>query len=595
MKLLRFAIPFFLAAVISGQTSSDEHFLCDQDFSKSLTAQLAVEGRSVNEPHKKIKIFIRLADFSWPIDEPAARSYFTEAYKAAVDNHREKGFESRAVSDDPKAVKVQVPDHRFEVIKAIAKRDAAWARRLTDEVMEEYDKSAKDRKTGDRSREIQELLSFAGLAVESDPALAMYLYRRVMQYPLDYHWLYALYAAAGKDRSFADALYREMVSNYRTATPRRMLFLSAYPFSRSQIFGVAKLQYGTSIPDGFAPDRDLQRLFVETFLNRIIAFTENPQERTMPREDYHQPEPVHMASSLAELEPIIIQDLPFLLQRFGEARARVSSLLTEEMQQAVQAGEKRNATAAGGFDAVLKRAEEAEEKGTLTDSIVLNLVTSSKTEEHFRITESWLGKIKEEPIRTSISNYFWFLRAELAIKEERFADAEAFSKKVPEVEHRSKLAFLLAEKQLENVNDRASAYQTLNEVAKLARSTESSVTKAKILLGLAHQYERFNHGFALEELGEAVRVINRMTDPDLFMQSEFRQISGKNFQFYTVYPVPGYDLEVTFREISKNDFELGLSNARAIDDKFLRTIAMLTVAANCAEKVKKLAADADQN
>ena len=106
------------------------------------------------------------------------------------------------------------------------------------------------------------------------------------------------------------------------------------------------------------------------------------------------------------------------------------------------------------------------------------------------------------------------------------SDAGKFSAKVPELEHQATLAFDLAEAKLKNVVDAASVYQDLNEVAKLARRMDDSPTKAKILLGLAYQYEKINHGFALEELSEAIRVINKLKDPDLF-SSSFSQIVGR--------------------------------------------------------------------
>ncbi len=294
-----------------------------------------------------------------------------------------------------------------------------------------------------------------------------------------------------------------------------------------------------------------------------------------------------MLTALAELEPIVIERFPFLLQRFAEARSQATSLLTDEMQKSMTDREKTDEISALSFDERLKRVEKADEEGKLTDAMIVNLVTwGDKTEAQFRALEPWLDKLKEERVKIASTSYFLFLRAKLAIKEKRFDDAERHAKKVPEVEHRSVLAFETAEEQLKNVNDAALAYQTLNEVAKLVRTTENSATKAKILLGLTYQYEKINHGFALEELGEAIRVINRMKDPDLFSTSVIRQIVGKTFAHYAMYSIPGYDLESTLRNISKNDYDLGLSNARSLDDKYLRTIAVLAVAKNCVESAK---------
>ncbi len=65
-----------------------------------------------------------------------------------------------------------------------------------------------------------------------------------------------------------------------------------------------------------------------------------------------------------------------------------------------------------------------------------------------------------------------------------------------------------------------------------------------------------------------------------------RQISGKGFGFYAIFNTPGYNLEKTFEELSKKDFELSLTNAKSLDDKYFRTLAVIAVAGNCAKNAK---------
>ena len=52
------------------------------------------------------------------------------------------------------------------------------------------------------------------------------------------------------------------------------------------------------------------------------------------------------------------------------------------------------------------------------------------------------------------------------------------------------------------------------------------------------------------------------------------------------FSTPGYDLEKTFEELSKKDFEMSLANAKALDDKYFRTLAVIAVANNCAKNAK---------
>lgn len=70
--------------------------VCNADFAKLLVQQQVMEGKSVTDPVKRIKILNRSADFLWPFDEPTSRSYFAEAWKLADDRFKEKGFESKS-------------------------------------------------------------------------------------------------------------------------------------------------------------------------------------------------------------------------------------------------------------------------------------------------------------------------------------------------------------------------------------------------------------------------------------------------------------------------------------------------------------------
>ncbi|HMO82506.1 MAG TPA: hypothetical protein PKD24_17155 [Pyrinomonadaceae bacterium] len=575
---------FFLSSA-DAQERSPEDDLCNVEYAGFLVSQLVSESRAVREPEKRIRILIRSADFVWPFAETDARDYFTEAYKAAVAHYREKGIEDKTPS---RGLMIPGTDYRFEVVRAIAKRDGAWARKLADEILAEFEKAAKDRNEGDQSREIGLMLQMAAENAEADPDLAWYLLRRVMRYPLDQHWLFSVYSISRANPSMATALYQELLMNYRSETPRRLLFLSAFPFGRDRIFGIDKFQLGMSVPEGFAPNAELQRQFLEVFFERIQTYAANPEERLRPPDQFRQPEPVYMVSALSEIEPLVINDLPFLLPRLSAARALANSLLTEEMHRGMKGREQSTSNLRLSFDERFAQMDEAEKEGKLTDLMIVNLMFwGGKTEEQFVKLEPWLDKIRDEEVRRETTNYYWFLRAQLAIKEGRFPDAERHAAKVPEIEHRALLAFELAEAQMKSINDVSSAYQTLGQLGTVVRKTENSATKAKLLLGLSSLYEKLNPNFAIDELAEAVRVMNRLENPDMLSTQIFRQIKGKDYGFFSVFSIPGQGIEGTFRKMGEIEFGLSLSNARAIDDRFLRTIAVLAVAGNCVDREPK--------
>ncbi|HSK73509.1 MAG TPA: hypothetical protein VK892_17565, partial [Pyrinomonadaceae bacterium] len=554
----------------------------------SLVEQQVSESKTVEETDKRIRILIRSADFLWKFDEQTARAYFTEAFKVSNERFLEKGFEEKKAGEKERLIRSQLPDHRLEVIRAIAKRDSEWAKNLSEQILKEYEKSVQDRTNSfNETRELNDLLNLAKENVKTKPGLSWHLFRRLMNYRLYFHWYCVLFSFSEDNQEFADALYAELLQNYRTETPRRLLFLSAYPFAGQRIFGIDKYQFGASVPKNLIPKPNLQRQFFETFFQRARIFANNPDDINRAPDQHRQPEALYIFSALQEFEPIIIQNFPNLLQRFSEARALANSLMNEENRKKLGEREKIFENIDAGFDKRLEITKKAESDGKLTDYMILGLVTSAKKEEEYKQIESWLNKIQEEETRKDTANYFYFLRSKLAIKEGRFDDARKYALKIPEIEHRAVLFFDIAGEQLKNVNETTMVLDTLNEVSKIARQADNTVEKAQVLFGLAVMYEKVNHTMALDELAEAIRIVNQLENPNIFSSSVIRQITGKDFGFFASYSTPGFNMETTFQEISKKDFELSLAHAKSFNDKYFRTLAVLAVAKNCVENASK--------
>ncbi len=562
---------------------------CNQNFARILVEQQVADGKSVEDTEKRIKILLRSADFLWKFDEETARQYFAEAYSVAEKRFGEKGFEEKKLgSNEAGFATVKLPDYRTEVIRAIAKKDGDWAKRLSEKLLKEFEAALEERKENyDKTRELGELLGIAQAAAKANPQLSLYFFRQVMRYPLESHWLWSLYGTAKESQTLANQVYLEALTNYANETPRRMLFLSAYPFGSDRIFGVDKYQYGTSVSPDFVPNPNLQIQFLNTFFNRVERFTNSPEDLNKPADQYRLAEIAYIVSGLQDIEPIVLQKFPNLFERFSTVKAKANGLLSGEVRKDLEAQQKNYENYGLSFDEKLKRLEDADSKGKLSDYMIVSLVFNAKTEESFAKLASWLDKIKDESVRESTVDFFYFKRSELAAKEKRFDEARKYADKVDEIKHKAILYFGIAEAQLKTANQQADARDILLEVSKLANKVPDSVEKAQVQLGLASVYEKFSHANALDELGEAVRTINKLENPDIFSTAVFSQIKGKDFGFYAVFNTPGLNLETAFEEISKKDFELSLSAAQNLQDKYFRTLAVLAIAKNCVENQPK--------
>ena len=560
LSLVCLVLCFVLATPTFGQEPVAEESVCNEEFAKFIVDQQVSEGRSVAETDKRVRILIRSADFLWKFDELKGREYFTEAYKVATERFSEKGFERK----EDRGITTLLPDFRFEVIKAIAKRDGKWAQRLSEELLKDYEKASDERNHLDKNREIDAISNIAIESVKTNPALSWYLFRRLMREPLDFHWFWALYSVERYDDRFAAALYEELLRAYANTEPRRLLLLSAFPFGRDRIFGFDSTSYNVSVPEGFSPSTSAQSRFIDTFIRRADSYASDPNNLNAVTERYRQPEAVYIVTALQEIEPIVVQNFPVFLSRLGLARSKAFAMLNEENRKSMSDREVWRDSLGRSFEDRITEMEKADAEGKLKDSMIIFALTSNpKTDAHFKLLEPWIDKISEPEGRAQTANYFWFMRGKLAIKDKRYTDAQDFAKKVPEIEHRAILLFDIAEKQLADVNDAAGAYQTLADVAKVARSSEDSLGKIRVHLGLANLYEKFNHGFAISELSDAVAAANKVKDSDLLSGSVMQRIKVKDLAFFASFGVPGYGLENSFTAVSKNDFSLSLSNAKA--------------------------------
>lgn len=582
-SLVALVLGLVFAAASSAQETAVEEPVCNDEFAKFLVDQQVSEGRTVAETDKRVRILTRSADFLWKFDEPRAREYFSEAYKVATERFAEKGFEKK----EDRGITSLLPDYRFEVIKAIAKRDGKWAQRLSEELLKEYEKAAAERKDLDKNREIEAISGIAVENVKANPALSWYLFRRLMREPLSMHWLWALNSVDRSDRQFAVTLYDELLRAYANAQPSRLLLLSAYPFGRDRIFGFESANFTHDVPEDFVPNPAQQSRFIDVFLRRSDAYTSDPNNLNVATEKYRQPEAVYIVAALADIEPLVLQNFPAFLPRLNAVRSKAFAMLSEENRKSMSDRDAWRTSILRTFEERIAEIEKADAEGKLEDSMIISALTSNpKTDKQFKMLEPWIDKISEAEGRAQTKNYFWFLRAKLAIKEKRYPDARDFAAKVPELEHRAILMFDIAEKQLADVNDAAGAYQTLADVAKITRSSEDSLGKVRVHLGLATLYEKFNHGFAISELSDAVAVANKVKDANLLSGYVMQQIKVKNHSFFASFGVPGYGLENSFTAVSKDDFSLPLSNAKALDDKFYRTIAVIAIAKNCIDRPK---------
>lgn len=580
MKRSGFIIIFFslfTAFSVHAQTSAKKPVKqCNAQLARQIVEQQADFSKTLGETDQRVNVLIKVADFLWTSDQESARSYFAEAFKVAQERFREKGNEPVRTGN----MILSRVDYRFEVVRAIAKYDGEWAKKLSETILKEFDedKEKDKRDEYDRSREVRELLGIAAKVAKDNPNLALSLARRVMRYPLNNNWYFSLYEMAGNNQSLADQIYGEALTAYADAEVFRLLYLSAYPFGRERIFGIESSTLGTSLPADFSPNPNLKRQFLLTLLRRVVKLTPESTEKSLQTST---PESAVAVIAMNELEIVISQQFPDLMPTFSQAKIHANSVVSNEIMDAANKRDESGKSFGKPFAEKLKELEKADAEGKLKDIQIVQLLTSARKEEDYKAAETWLDKITEDAPRESAKNYYYFQRSKLASKENRFEDAQKYADKIGKTELRAVVYFDLAEAKQKNPATRLESLDSLSEVYKMAQKSPDTIEKAQVLLGLAYMYEKVDHFNALDALSGAIKTANKLENPNLFTSFMSQQIIGKGYASYIGYEVPGFDINKTFYEISQKDFQGAISQAESFSDKYLRTLAVLASVKDC--------------
>ena len=573
---------FCLFVPVFAQVSNKENPNCNPNYAKLLVERQISESQSLEDAEKRIKILVRSADFLWEIDNENARKYFAEAFATAEKLYQEKGYQSK----NKDGLITILPDSRFDVISSIAKKDSEWAKKLYEKALKEYEENAeKDKRDAfNKDREIGELLDIAVGNAKSNPALTLQIARRLLRNKLIHNWYFTLYQIAEVNQPLADQIYEELLANYAGSEVYRLLYLSAYAFGNERIFGIEKYSLGVSKPSNFIAHRRFQTMFLNALFRKILTLTPESISKS-PQSNF--PETAVALAALRDLEPVVGSGFPELSEAFQRSKAFAGSLVSNEILDSIDRQEKQQTEFRMGFDERLERLAKLDEEGKLSDIDIVNLVISIKTEEQYKTADFWVLKINDSKVREDTYSLFHFNRAQLAVKENRLEDAAKYADKVPELEQRATLYFRIAEKELKTNKNSSQTLDVLGKVYKLAEKAEDSVGKAQVFFGLAFMYAKIDFLRADDCLTNAIRVTNKLENPDIFKNSVTRQVKGKNHSFFASYSTVGFNMEEVFKTLAEKDFSSALGQAESFTDKYFRTLAVIASVKDCIEPKKQ--------
>ncbi len=556
---------------------------CSRDNALEIIEQQIGATRTFDNTVQRVTVLIRAADLIWNFQQKKSRAAFTEAFGLAVQNFKDKGDE---FIRGGKTMMISLPDQRYTVIGAIGKHDTAWAKKLTDQLLKEERQEAEDKPTQDIQRErrtAEELLSMAISLLPSDEPAALNFARQSLRYSATYYLSGFLYHLVVISKPAADQFYQEALAAYASAPMERLLYLSSYPFGNDREAGEMPGYTIYQVPGGFVPNPKLQRMFVQTILRRVREPANNPSD---PGSDAELSEPEQMWLALTRLETQIQQSLPDLAAEVEAAKGNLYTQLSPNSQRQVS----RIANPDDGPQKTFDEQVEAARKNPNVDErdhqLAVAIIGASKDETLDHVLSA-LDEIADSTLRQPLLNWLYFERTERAIKDQKLDQARKFAVRVEELDQRAWLYLSIAEESLKHNADQTEARDVLDEVVAAAAKAPNTPVTARALMGVAYLYTKIDMNRAIAVMGEAVKCINRIEQPDFSNQFVIRKIEGKTFATYAAIYTPGFGPEAAFREIGKIDFDNLLNLASTFSDKFLRASTTLALVDVCLQQKSK--------
>ena len=561
--------------------------LCTRTHAIDNTKQQILFTRTFDRSVQRIAVLLRAADLLWPHDQERSLAAFMEAFDLAAQDFKEKGDQTRRTSQSQFAAVIALPDQRFKVVAALARRDPARARKLTEQILDDAAREAADRPAADPRSQLstaEKLLTLAHGLASTDPAAAMSFARQSLRYPATLHLNTFLYQLARTDQRAADLIWQEALVAYRAAPMDQFLYLSAYAFGNTRDAGEMPSYTVYAVPEGFGVNVALPNLFTKRLLARAQAGVENGVDAMAQRLSDN----AQMWLALTRLEPQIRNFFPALADEAVQARDRLFALLTPPTQGRV------NITLAGDnrpkktFDELIEAAEKLSDPGNRDRELTFAALQSSKNEPTDKVLNV-IDKISDSKLREGVLMWFYFFNTQSLIKDKELDQAKESASKVADLDLRAYLFSRIAEESLKGSEDQTQAREMLNEIAGAAAKAPKTIVSARALLALANLYARIDVNRGIEELANAVKTINAIESPDFSQQFAMMKLEGKTFGSFASFPTPGFNPENAFSEMGKLDFDSSLQQATAFADKSLRALTTLAVIEPCLELPAKSA------
>jgi hypothetical protein len=549
--------------------------------------------KTIDDSPRRIAVLIRAADLLWSVQQEKARAVFTEAFELATRSEGENEQKAaRAI-----ILRMQTADQRYVVIRAVAKRDSAWAKELTRQTLKQDTQDDEVSSARDSFKEVltaERLCDSASQLISTDINAALELARASLNYPASSGLTRFLYRLAEVNQQGSDQFYGQALAVYGDRPMRELLYLQAYPFALPESMDTPILA-SYAVPSNFVTSQSLQRRFVEVMLRRAQQALQTPlDEGDNYRNVYGKSTPgvAHLLQSLMRIEPQVRASLPDLSAPVSQARENLLvSLSVDTQKQLSQPGREVSTTPEQSFDEQIELAQKLSNVNDREDLIATTVLSAASDKQSLASVIQAIDKISNSDVRVPLLEWIYFRRATTAVKERKFEEAEKLGSQVEGQEQRAYLHTETARALLSRSDTANHAREVLDVAINEANKAGMTIFTARILLTASDLYTKIDLGRSISVLADAINCINHIENPDFSSNDQtlvkLVERKGKSGQYSLRFYMPGLDPETAFRELAKIDFNDALTQTAAFTDKFQRAMTTLAVADVCIQETER--------
>jgi hypothetical protein len=548
--------------------------LCTRANALNFIQQQNATAKTFDNVVQRIPVMLRAADMTWPYQQAKARAIFTEAFDLATLDFKEKG--DQTIRDG--RLPMGLPDQRYTVIGAIAKRDPQWARKLSEQAFEDTRVEANEpakKEPANALRNAEKLFGVALSLVQSDSVSAVMFAKATLRETATLYLPLFIYRLAENNKALADSFYGEALSAYANSPMDQFLYLSSYPFANNREAGEMPGYTTYLVPANVTPNPGLQRAFMQALLRHAQALGEASTEMK-PGARYSEAAQIWMA--LSRLENQVQSSLPDLMPALQEAKGSLFVLMNQKEQQ--RTAENLVEPPKQTFAERIADAEKQSDPGRRESGIALAILGVAE-DEPLEAVIAAADKLEDQGLRAQVLSRFYFNRAQAKLKNNEIDEARKLTSKVDNLDHRAYLYSRIVSEAIKVAKNDSEIREILEEVLTVTAKAPNTEVKARALLAVAYLFAKVDAIRSIGVLADAVKTINQIENPDFSRDYILTKIEGKQFGSYSQLKTPGFNPENAFREMAQFDFDGLFYQAGQFSNKSLRSMTTLALVEPC--------------